>query len=91
MVISDTNLSHAWGRALRHVVKNPGDEIKPLIVSITGFDDHGQPNEDNDIRTALDAFLKTQEGARLFWFFIDFFSSKDYKIISFIQIIVMVC
>lgn len=61
MVISDTNLSHAWGRALRHVVKNPGDEIKPLIVSITGFDDHGQPNEDNDIRTALDTFLKTQE------------------------------
>lgn len=57
LVISDTNLSHAWGRTLWHVVKNGGDKITPLIVSITGFQD-SRPNEDNNIREALDAFLE---------------------------------
>ena len=27
LVISDTNLSHAWGRVLWHVVKNSGDYV----------------------------------------------------------------
>lgn len=58
LVISDTNLSHAWARSLWYVFKNPGDEIKPLVVSITGFDEDGMPNEDGDIRAALDVFLK---------------------------------
>ena len=55
-VISEVNLSHAWGRALWHVAKNPGDEIKPRVVSGSGFAD-GTTSEDADIRGALDTFL----------------------------------
>lgn len=62
VVISDSNLSHAWGRSLWYVVKNPGKEIKPLVISITDFD-NGQPNEDADIRAALDTFLETDDKA----------------------------
>jgi hypothetical protein len=62
VTISDSNLSHAWGRALWYAIKNPGKEIKPLILSITGFD-NGQPAEDANIRTALDAFLETDDKA----------------------------
>lgn len=61
LVISESNLSHAWGRALWHIVKNKNtDSIKPLIVSLTGFTD-GLPNEDDDIRKCLDAFLEKED------------------------------
>ncbi len=60
VVIFDANLSHAWGRILWHVVKTPGKEIKPLVISIKDFED-GQPNEDREIRDVLDAFLKAQK------------------------------
>lgn len=59
-LISESNLSHAWGRVLWHAMKTPGTDIKPLIVSITGFDANGVPAEDADIRGALDAFLKAK-------------------------------
>ena len=56
--IEDTNLSHAWGRALRLVTRRGVEEVVPLIVSVTGFDTSGRPEEDPPIRNALDAVLR---------------------------------
>jgi len=60
-VIKERNLSHAWGHALLHLVNMPGNEIRPLMVSIKGFDDDGEPEEDPAIRKALDDFLEKND------------------------------
>jgi hypothetical protein len=61
-IISDKNLSHAWGRALWHIARTPGcSDISPLIISIDGFDENSQPLEDNDIRGSLDNFLAARK------------------------------
>jgi len=39
------------------VLDNPGTEISPLVLSITGFDVDGCPAEDLDVRNKLDAAL----------------------------------
>jgi hypothetical protein len=55
--IQDDNLSCAWGRAIRPMLRRGGlAEIAPLCLSITGFDD-GVPREDPGIRDALDGVL----------------------------------
>jgi thymidylate synthase len=56
LLISRTNLSHAWACAFLHIIDHPGREISPLVVSISGFTD-GIPNEDTDIRQSLDKCL----------------------------------
>src|SRR6202789_1508278 len=55
LLIEDDNLSRAWGRAFLHMLDNPGTEISPLVVSISGFDADNQAIESADIRAALDA------------------------------------
>lgn len=57
VVISSLNLSHAWGEALTHVVDHPGNEITPLVISLSGFESDGSPKEDLEIRNRLDQFL----------------------------------
>jgi len=57
-LIEDANLSVAWAKALRHVVKN-GSEVAPLIVSVTGFDQDGSVAEDERIRTTLERLLSS--------------------------------
>jgi hypothetical protein len=59
LVIEETNLSHAWSRAFLHVIDNPGKEISPLLITLTGFT-NGMPNEDQAIREALDNCLKSK-------------------------------
>lgn len=59
-VIAEPNLSHAWGRALLHVLDNSKHELAPLVVSVSGFAD-GLPVEDLDIRNALDGFLAAKD------------------------------
>jgi hypothetical protein len=59
--VEERNLSIAWARALT-LVSAPGrKEVAPLIVSITGFDDHGMPEEGPAIRTELDALLSAED------------------------------
>jgi hypothetical protein len=58
VVISDTNLSRVWARMLVHAVDNPGTEISPLIVSLTGFDGPGAIPEIPSVRDALDDLLR---------------------------------
>ncbi|GET43878.1 thymidylate synthase [Microseira wollei] len=60
LVIEETNLSHAWSRAFLHVIDNPGKEISPLLITLTGFN-NGMPNENKDIREALDSCLTAND------------------------------
>jgi len=60
IVIDEPNLSHAWGRALLHVLDRSKHLLAPLMISVTGFSD-GLPTEDESIRGALDATLSTKE------------------------------
>ncbi|MEM1169234.1 MAG: thymidylate synthase [Cyanobacteria bacterium P01_H01_bin.35] len=58
IVITEENLSYAWARIFLHIIDNPGKEIAPLVVSITGFKNN-IPQEDKEIREALDNCLKS--------------------------------
>jgi hypothetical protein len=58
--IAETNLSHAWGRALLHVIKASPRRLAPMIVSIQ-CDGKSEPAEDLQIRDALDALLAKTE------------------------------
>lgn len=59
LLFEDDDLACAWGRALVHVVDNPGTAISPLMVSITGFS-NGETKEEPTIRAALDAALRAE-------------------------------
>lgn len=59
-VIEEPNLSHAWGRALLHVLDNSKQRLAPLMISVTGFAEC-LPVEDVDVRLELDALLATKE------------------------------
>ena len=56
-VISSDNLSHAWGAALLHINDNPGNSATPLLISLSGLNEHEEFAENLEIRQALDAFL----------------------------------
>lgn len=58
LFIEESNLSHAWGKAFLHIIDNPGKEITPLLVTITGFKD-GNPQEDKLIVTELNKTFKS--------------------------------
>lgn len=58
LIIEDKNLSYAWSRALLQIISNPGKKISPLVISLTDFNGN-KPNEDINIRNALDKLLKT--------------------------------
>lgn len=60
IVISGENLSHVWAGIFLHIIDNPGKEIAPLVVSITGFKNN-VPQEDKEIREALDKCLKSHD------------------------------
>lgn len=59
LLIDETNLSYAWAEVFLHIIDNPGQEISPLVVSISGFND-GIPNEDIGIRQSLDNCLSAK-------------------------------
>lgn len=57
LVISDTDLSRAWSRLFLHVLDNPGTEVSPLVLTISGFSPDGQVAQDTTFRAALDTAL----------------------------------
>jgi hypothetical protein len=59
IIFDKPNLSHAWACALLQVIDNPGKEISPLVISVTGFKDE-DPIEDKNVREVLDAALKRE-------------------------------
>jgi len=56
IVISETNLSHAWAKALLCTARQSLNNPPPLCVTITGFEKQ-EPIEDLKIREALDSEL----------------------------------
>lgn len=57
VLIADSNLSRAWGRALAHMMDKRTAQISPLLVSVSGFDEFGEPEQSATIRAALDKLL----------------------------------
>ena len=57
-VIDDTNLSRAWAHLLLQVLDNPGTEVAPLILSLSGFAEEAATVEDRAVRQALDRLLE---------------------------------
>jgi len=57
LLIDEPSISHAWAKAILHVLAHPGKTISPLIVSITGFNDNSI-SEDPEFRAAVDAALE---------------------------------
>lgn len=51
----DTNLSTAWHSIFDHVIKSPGTEIAPLIITLTEF------KESDNIRNVLDEDLRAND------------------------------
>lgn len=60
LLIEETNLSRAWASAFMHIIDNPGKEISPLLITLTGFT-NGLPEEEPAIREALDYCLSSKE------------------------------
>lgn len=58
LMIEEGNLSVAWARVFLRLTDRGVDEITPLVVSITGFGEDGQPQESSDIRLAVDHALE---------------------------------
>ncbi|HWW37734.1 hypothetical protein [Pedobacter sp.] len=58
-MIEDNNISSAWIRTLKHIIECPGNEITPLVVSLTEF------NESPAFRVALDSDLKKNDKAKV--------------------------
>ncbi|WP_293295210.1 hypothetical protein [Allomuricauda sp.] len=59
LLIEENNISNAWIKVLRFIIENPGNEICPLILSITDFE------ENKTIRKGLDASLKSNKLASI--------------------------
>lgn len=55
-LITENNLSLAWGRAFLHLYDNSLTNPSPLLISIEGFNGN-KPSEDPNIRSQVDAQL----------------------------------
>jgi hypothetical protein len=58
--VEERNLSIAWGRALRLSSARGHSEVVPLVVAITGFDEHGNVGEESQVRCALENLLAAE-------------------------------
>lgn len=56
-VAKSLNLSYAWGAVLLKLLSNGATEVSPLMFCITDFDPESGPEEDAEIRAALDRHL----------------------------------
>ncbi len=60
LVINESNLSIAWGRALIEVLDHPGTELSPLVVAIDATGARGDAFEHASIRGELDRHLESR-------------------------------
>ena len=58
--IEERNLSVAWARAVQLTAKRGRNEIAPLVVAVTGFDQVGNFEEEPRIRAEIDALLANE-------------------------------
>ncbi|MCR4377224.1 MAG: hypothetical protein NUV50_03910 [Rhodospirillales bacterium] len=59
-IAKSPNISLAWGAALQTILESGGKEISPLLFCISDFDPVSGPEEDMDVREALDRHLTSQ-------------------------------
>jgi hypothetical protein len=57
LLIEETNLSNAWCKTLGYILKRPGKEITPLLLTLTKFE------ESSKIRGVIDSNLKSNKRA----------------------------
>lgn len=57
--IEEPNVTMAWAKSVEAAYGTKKQEVVPLIVSVTGFDDSNDPIEEPSVRQALDAYLAT--------------------------------
>jgi len=58
--IEEANMSIAWAKAIKTVTTKGRTEFAPLVVSMTGFDRDGTPEETPNIRSVLDQLLEAE-------------------------------
>jgi hypothetical protein len=56
-LIEGRSISHAYAKLLLYVTSRPGNEVSPLILSVTGFDQGYQIPEDQVVRDEMDNLL----------------------------------
>jgi hypothetical protein len=56
--VYEPSISRAYAQLLLKIVDNPGNEIAPLVLTVTDFDPAQEPPEDRAVRDALDTVLK---------------------------------
>jgi len=56
-VIAEPNLSVAWIRAMDAALDGGAHELAPLVLTVTGFEDDGSPEEVPGVRTLIDQEL----------------------------------
>jgi hypothetical protein len=61
VLVNESNLSRAWAKAALYAIDHSGLEISPLIISVTGFDDEGNAEEDLAVRAELDKLLLAEK------------------------------
>lgn len=57
ILIDETSISKAWSKAFLHVIDHSGNEIIPLVLSVSGFAECSSIEEDASVRKALDDLL----------------------------------
>lgn len=80
MVIDEKNLSIAWAKAFIHIKTHAGIKISPLIISITGFDEEGTPEENINIRKTLDEALRKKNATDIETVAFTIFPDRLWKI-----------
>lgn len=56
--VYEPSIARAYAQLLLRIVDNPGNEIAPLVLTVTGFDLAQESPDDRAVRHALDAVLK---------------------------------
>lgn len=60
LLIQNANLSEAWYKVLSHMVNNPGNDISPLVLSLTDFEEVTEIRESLDTDLSNNGFDKIQ-------------------------------
>lgn len=60
-VIEGSNLSHAWGKMLCRALQPGATKLSPLLINLSGFPPETGPDEDAEIRAALDLYKKDKD------------------------------
>jgi hypothetical protein len=61
VALSDTNLSRLWSQILVYAIDHPGNEIAPLVASLSGFGGQDLIPELPQVREALDELLRSRD------------------------------